>query len=171
MNSFGGAVSAVPVILYLLVLGAAAASDVVRFRIPNVLPTALVGLFIAVGFIVPVPVDWGSHLAAVALALLLGSLLFAAGKWGGGDAKLLGAVALWSGLPNLVDLLVSIALSGGGLALVLLVSRHWARSWIAARPGAGALPRVLKAGEGVPYGLAIAVGGALVAPDLAIFAL
>ncbi|WP_245906530.1 A24 family peptidase [Teichococcus aestuarii] len=106
--------------------------------------------------------------AAVLFALLL--FLFARGALGGGDVKLMSALALGMAPAMVWDFLVVTALAGGVLALVYL-----ALSWLLpahlARPATagGILPRLchveawrIRRRGPLPYGLAIALGGAAV---------
>lgn len=95
-----------------------------------------------------VPIQIGIAIAA----FLLFTIPFAAGAMGGGDVKLIGALALWLPLPWLMRMLIVMAVSGGLLTLVMVVAHRWRR------------------GEGnpeIPYGVAIALGGAwVIANDL-----
>ncbi|RMD61165.1 MAG: pilus assembly protein CpaA [Alphaproteobacteria bacterium] len=150
---------------FVLTLGVGALCDVCRYVIPNAVPLTLIALFVAAAAVAPGPVDWLSHVAAAGLALLGAGLLFHRGLLGGGDVKLLVALALWSGLWQLPGLLVTIALAGGGLALVLVAVRavvgihagRQSRGRTFAR-SRSQLPRLLRSGEGIPYGLAMAAG-------------
>ena len=81
-------------------------------------------------------------LGVAAFAVLAG--LFAAGAMGGGDVKLLSALALWLPWQPFLKLIVIMALFGGALTLVCLV---WHR--IARRSGK----------LEVPYGVAISGAG------------
>lgn len=73
---------------------------------------------------------------------------FALGQMGGGDVKMIGAVALWLPVQPLVWMLVLMSLLGGALTLALLAER-----WIRRRHGAPIE---------IPYGVAIAVAGLIV---------
>jgi prepilin peptidase CpaA len=68
--------------------------------------------------------------AALVFALFAGA--FALGQMGGGDVKLIGAVALWLPLLPLLRMLVGMALLGGALTLAMLayarLRRHDVRS-------------------------------------------
>ena len=97
---------------------------------------------------------WASGLSVAAMAAQLGlglgvfavlAALFAAGAVGGGDVKLLSALALWIKPLWFVQLLVVMALAGGVLSVLSIVWRLRQRE----RRGA----------RGVPYGIAIALGG------------
>jgi prepilin peptidase CpaA len=69
---------------------------------------------------------------------------FALGQMGGGDVKLIGALALWLPFQPLLWMLVVMSLLGGALTLLLLVEK-----WIRRR---GSTPEI-------PYGVAIAIAG------------
>lgn len=81
-------------------------------------------------------------LGVAVFALFAGA--FALGMMGGGDVKLLGALALWLPLVALVQMLLVMALAGGALTLALLVVHRVRRS---------------KAALEIPYGVAIAFAG------------
>ena len=85
----------------MILLIAAAASDITRYRIPNIIVYAIVAAF-AVGAIFNFawPAIVWPLLAGVAM-FLLGAGLFALGLFGGGDVKLIAAMALWTGFADL----------------------------------------------------------------------
>lgn len=70
--------------------------------------------------------------------------LFAIGAMGGGDVKMLGALALWVDPAFILPMLLVMALIGGGIALVMLVRKHLSKSTVSPE---------------VPYGVAIAAAG------------
>lgn len=82
--------------------------------------------------------------ALVVFAIFIGA--FALGQMGGGDVKLIGALALWLTPLKLLDMLMAMAIAGGVLTLIFLIDRRWHR-----RDGP----------VEVPYGVAIAVAGLL----------
>jgi prepilin peptidase CpaA len=108
----------------IVLLLAAALSDVTRYRIPNAIVYAIAAAF-AVGatanFAWPAIV-W-PVLAGVAM-FLLGAVLFAFGLFGGGDVKLVAAMALWTGFADLPRFLLIMGAAGGLLGLVLLLKRR-----------------------------------------------
>lgn len=124
----------------------AAFTDVRRRQIDNGLNSALAlaaplfwwasGLSLWPG----IPLQFGLAVAAFAI----GAGLFALRVLGGGDVKLLAALALWLPWPAYLELVLAMALLGGVLALLLL--------------GRSTLQRPTKAIE-VPYGVAIAGAG------------
>ena len=87
-----------------------------------------------------IPLQIGLAVAVFAIF----ALAFAIGAMGGGDVKLLGALALWLPWPVLVVMLVVMSLAGGALTLVIVIWRRLKRKQ--GRPE-------------IPYGLAIAFGG------------
>ena len=142
--------------IFALLLLAGAVEDAARLRISNLTCGLLVAAAVA-GFFVLGP-NWSAwqNLAVFAVLLALGTPLFAAGKLGGGDVKLLAASGLWFDLEGGVLMLVSVMLAGGVLALFILGLRLF--DW---SEGARRRLQVLRPGAGVPYGVAIA-GGALI---------
>lgn len=147
--------------LYVLLLCIAAVFDIWKFIIPNVVTIALVGLFIVTALLLPFEMgwrDWLSHLGAATAVFAGGAVLFAFNAMGGGDVKLLTAVAFWTGFDYLVELLLYVALTGGALAIGLIVVRRLLVMLGATLPALARirLPRILVTGEAVPYALAIA---------------
>lgn len=130
----------------------AALSDFKAFRIPNHDSLAIVAAFMvavpALGLGLEVTA-W--HVAAGMVVFAAGAVLFMLKVWGGGDVKLVAAVALMTGFVGLPRFLLVMALVGGMLALVLLLCQRFAAngSWGA---------RMAAPGH-VPYGIAIAAGG------------
>jgi len=114
--------------------------------IPNSLNAAIA--------LLAIPFWWASALALwpdvalqVGVAVLvfgLFALAFAMGAMGGGDVKLLGALALWLPWQAVVALLFVTSVAGGVLTIAFLIARKLA--------GKTDRPEI-------PYGLAIAFGG------------
>lgn len=132
--------------LLALLLLAAAGLDLRSRTIPNRLNLAIA--------LLALPFWWASGLALwpdVALQIGLAAavfglfaLAFAVGMMGGGDVKMLAAIALWLPPGALVVLLVIMSIAGGVLTIAMLI-RH----------------RMSRAGHKleIPYGVAIAFGG------------
>jgi len=148
---------------FVLILVAAALSDVMYYRIPNVLVLALGALFVIAGSLHFAQTAWLSHFGAAALCLAGGFLFYRFGQMGAGDVKLLTVLALWAGMDGLIALLLFVSLSGLVALPLILLARSlvaWAQAtkrWKAEWP----IPRVLTKRQGVPYGVAIALGGIL----------
>jgi prepilin peptidase CpaA len=102
--------------------------------------------------------DWLSHFGAAGAVLAGGAVLFAFKKMGGGDVKLITAVAFWAGFEYVGELILYITLAGGALAIGLIIVRRVLFGVMAAAntPSKLKVPRVLLTGAPVPYGLAIA---------------
>jgi prepilin peptidase CpaA len=89
-------------------------------------------------------VDVGFHIVIALVIFTLLAVQFAFGAMGGGDVKLLTALALWIDPISLVKLLVIMSVFGGLLTLVMVVMHH-----VRKRQGRIA----------VPYGIAISFAG------------
>jgi prepilin peptidase CpaA len=128
----------------------AAASDIVRRRIPNLVSLALllVGLIFVIAF--GEPLAWPWHLLFAALSLSCGVVLYRFAWFGAGDAKFLAAVSVWFPLSEAPRLLIAIALSGLGL-FVLWFSYRRVRGLRISRTSDSPF-------EQLPYGVAIAAG-------------
>lgn len=152
MNLAGQAPDWLALILAALLL-AAAAEDAVRLRISNItVGLVLLGAVVAAAVAGPELKLW-HNLAILAGLLAIGTPLFAAGKLGGGDVKLLAVTAAWFSLAAALKMLLAVCLAGGVLALLILALRtfRWSdrmRSRVV----------LLRAGGGIPYGVAIAAG-------------
>jgi prepilin peptidase CpaA len=146
-------------------LATAVITDVGWLRIPNLVPLLLAVLFVVAQILSPQP-NWLSHLAAGLLVFAVGFGLFAWGKLGGGDVKLIAVVALWHGLWLLPALLLLIGLAGGVVALACIAVRQSGIGTYLAAHGIDAVS--LQDGAGVPYAVAIAAASALLLPQLPI---
>ena len=104
------------------------------------------------------------HLAVGIAVFALGALLFFLGAFGGGDVKLLAAVAVWAGWPMVTELLLKVVMLGGVLALVLLAFR--AISLSAGMAGTPWIARLHRRDGGIPYGIAIGAGSLLLLPRI-----
>lgn len=130
-----------------LLLGVAAWGDIASRTIPNAL-TGGIALLAPLWWLANGIDPWPGM--AIQFALALGvftvfAAVFALGMMGGGDVKLLAALALWFAPLKMADLVVIMAIAGGVLTVAMVI-----------------LHRVRRA-EGrpeVPYGVAIA-GAAL----------
>lgn len=141
------------VALLCVLLVVAAAEDSLRLRISNLTVLAvIVSAVIAVFAVGPVLALW-ENLLVFALVLAAGTPLFATGKVGGGDVKLLAAVGLWTDLERALMTIAAVFIAGGVLALIILIPRFVRR-----QPKEAA--RDSK--KGVPYAVAITVGALIV---------
>jgi prepilin peptidase CpaA len=132
-------------------LGLAAGSDIRERRIPNTLPLALIALYpgaFALGFGAS---PWWAGIAIAFTVFAAGALVFAFGILGGGDVKLLAAVALWAGPAWIFEALLVTALAGGAAALLAMLRPLVLTPVFGPQPGAHETT--------LPYGVAIAGGG------------
>ncbi|HVT03477.1 MAG TPA: prepilin peptidase [Thermoanaerobaculia bacterium] len=118
--------SSIQNVLLALGLTFGAVWDLRKGRIPNALslPLILAGLLLAAGE------GWRAFLASLAAVMVVlgvGFVLYAVGVFGGGDAKLIAAIAALRGWAFLTEALVWMAMVGGVVALVLLA---WKRALI-----------------------------------------
>ena len=140
-------------LIFAILLVAAAAQDSVQLKISNIIVgLVLLGAVVAAVVVGPELALW-QNLAILAGLIAIGMPLFAAGKLGGGDVKLLAVAAAWFDLGQLPRMLIAVFIAGGVLALVVLVLRAFRWSEEARRRVV-----ILKAGGGIPYGVAIAAG-------------
>jgi len=124
----------------------AAWGDLRTRTIPNWLNAAIVLAAPAwwwAGGMAPWP-DMAVQLGLALAVFALFTVLFALGMMGGGDVKLIAALALWLPLTALLTMLFVMAVAGGLVTIVILVAHRAAR-----RPGP----------PEVPYGVAIAFAG------------
>jgi prepilin peptidase CpaA len=151
------------IVLVLLpgLLVVAAAWDVASFTIPNFIPIALIAVFAVFCLAVHMTAaSFGSHLLAGFIGLVAGFTLFALGYVGGGDAKLFACVALALGLGDLPRYALVASLFGGGLTLSLLMMRKVPLP--RALAGQGWIMRLHDDSQGIPYGVALALGGLVI---------
>lgn len=129
-----------------LLLLVAAVGDLRKREIPNWLNGAIALLAIPFWWSVglsPWP-DMALQLGIALAVFALFVLLFQLGAMGGGDVKMIGALALWLPAGAVLNLLIIMSLAGGVLTLIMLIRKRLSKS----------------GGEvEVPYGVAIAFGG------------
>jgi prepilin peptidase CpaA len=143
----------------------AAVSDMLSMTIANRVSVILVATFAIVAPLTGM--DWatyGWHFAAAGLVLSATFAMFAFGGIGGGDAKLMAATSLWMGFNiGLLGYLVTSAFIGGLLTLLILSYR---KSPLADLTGGNMFLRHFADSRvGVPYGVALGVGGLVSFPD------
>ncbi len=143
-------------VVIMLALGAAV-HDWRGLRIPNWISLAIVALFACVAVLAPASVSplW-PHLAAGAGMLLVTFAMFARGLFGGGDAKLASALALWLGLKGLVPFMMFTGLAGGVLAVAALYIKA-KKPFVNVKPESW-VAQVQGGRNSLPYGIAIALG-------------
>ena len=141
-----GIVADILVAILAAMLLVAATGDLRARIIPNWLNAAIALLAIPFWWLSGLPL-WPEVVAQIAIAagvFAVFAIAFRIGAMGGGDVKMVAALALWLPPLAVLKLLVIMSLAGGVLTLAMLV-RH----------------RLAKAGGRleIPYGVAIAFGG------------
>jgi prepilin peptidase CpaA len=141
-----GAVSWILVAVLAVLLLVAAIGDLRSRTIPNWLTGAVallaIGWWWANGWALwP---DIAIQIAIALLLLLLFGALFAFGAMGGGDVKLIVALALWLPPSVVPEMLMVMALAGGVLTIAMLIWHRWRKA--EGRPE-------------IPYGVAIVAAG------------
>ena len=148
----------------------AAASDLMTMTISNRVSILLVAGFLILAYAsgMPLSVVFYDHVACGLAVLVLTFILFAFGWIGGGDAKLAAATAVWLGWANLLEYGLEASILGALLTVAILYLRKYrlppqliGRQWIA---------RLHQAGNGVPYGIALAVAGLAIYPETGVWA-
>jgi len=137
--------------------------DLLTYTIPNWLVLLVMALYVPVPFLVEV--DWPWALGAAGIGLVLGFGMFAVGWVGGGDAKLLAAIGLWTGKGAALPFLFNMAIIGGILTLLLVAMRFALAVSIKRKDRRDRLPKLLHVGSPVPYGVAMALGMLLLMQD------
>ena len=118
------------------------------------LPAAAIGIATSPEITIGV-VGW--HLLVGFITFIVCFILFTVGAFGGGDAKMIPAVALWMGPYGVAPFMLGLAAAGGVLALAVL----YARKTIPEAFAPGFVRATMQEGEGVPYGLAISAGAVI----------
>lgn len=156
-------------IVFPTLMAYAAASDLMTMTISNRVSIALVVGFLcmAIASGMPIAEVLRNHLACGAAMLVLTFALFTFGWIGGGDAKLAASTAVWLGWPNLFEYGLAASILGAGLTVGILYLRKFelppvlrGRAW---------LERIHLAGNGVPYGIALAIAGLAIYPETALW--
>lgn len=142
--------------------------DFVNMTIPNKVTLGLVVGFLITALLVGLDASAiGWHLAAGASALLVTFALFAGGVFGGGDAKMVAATAVWLGFEPLLEYALLAAVMGGALTLLLLQLRCY--PWPSMVLNYSFIARLTNEKEGVPYGVALGAAAMVLYPQTAIW--
>lgn len=135
--------------------------DSTRFTIPNWLNGIILLLYPFALFLTDVPVNWLHALIAFGGAFVIGVLIFASRVMGGGDVKLIMALAPWVGIKAMLPFLFNMALAGGALAIFIIVGRPLVIYTYGKMNKLDKIPRLFNYNEAghkypMPYGVAIA---------------
>jgi prepilin peptidase CpaA len=140
------------------VLAMLAFSDLRSRRLPNVGVAGFAALYLVDAALTGSSrATLEAHAAAGLFSLVLAAVFFRFGWLAGGDAKLAAAVFLWSGPTYAIGVLLIVSVCGSFLGLAMLALGLVARS-TALRAMTQRLTWV-EPKRGVPYGVALVVGG------------
>lgn len=155
----------------------AAYSDIKSYILSNKLCLAVLCLypaFLLSLYIEGAPVYFDYILYSIAIAILVFlilAILFAFNLMGGGDVKLIPAVALWAGPSLILKFLLITALSGGVLSLIFLSFFYFKSSKL--NKSSEKINLYMSESKKqpdeekqIPYGVAISIGGIYVAVEL-----
>ncbi|OTP79290.1 A24 family peptidase [Caballeronia sordidicola] len=144
----------------LVALLSLAVVDVRERRLPTRQVLIIGALFYVDALVMRMPIAavLGHTLIALA-AFAVCALLFALKMLGGGDAKLASIVFLWAGAPLWLPALMLISVIGTAVSLVSLATR---RINPHRRTRLAAALALFSGARGVPYGVALALGGGTV---------
>ena len=142
----------------------AGVSDYFTLKIPNWLNLAIAVSVIPFVIMADMPMEiFAWHVVAGILTFIVAYIMFAFGIFGGGDAKMVAACALWIGWDSMFNFSVYIVIAGGILGLALTA---W--KWLAAKKDdagfAWAQGFLAEKKLQLPYGIAIAASGVIVFP-------
>jgi len=152
--------------LFLGLLALAVVTDVEAMRIPNRICLLIVALYPSHVLAQGAPVDWLGAIAVAAAVFAVGSIPFMFRLMGGGDVKLMAAVALWAGPAHCVQFLAVTFLLGGVMALLMINPFRFIVTRSCEAVGCGEIGEIVLS-RAIPYAVAIAAGSYLtVAPEL-----
>lgn len=144
----------------------AAQSDLRHYRIPNECSLLLLALYPLHIWLSPKGVDVFGALMVAGIVFIAGFALYTLGRFGGGDVKLMSALALWAGPVFIGDFLIVMSLAGGVLAVAFMTRFKMFMACAFEQIG-DVQSRDAVLAEKLPYGLAIAAGGGAVLIQLA----
>jgi prepilin peptidase CpaA len=145
------------VLCALLVL---AVIDVRARRLPTGIVMAIGGLFFVDALLNQLSLDEIiNHLMLAVAVFAVCAALFAAKMLGGGDAKLAAVIFMWAGLSLSLPALTLISVIGTVVSLISLATRNMSADQSSSPMRALAM---FSGARGVPYGVALALGGGLV---------
>jgi prepilin peptidase CpaA len=143
----------------------AAIGDVRRFTITNKLNLTIAACFVVLA--IPMGMAWPAffdHLKIGLIAAVIAIIMFYIGIFGGGDAKMVGAIALWLGSAPMLTFVFYTSLAGGILGISLLIGRRLAKQYGLPKSPKWAR-RMLRKQSSVPYGVALAIGALMATPQ------
>lgn len=162
----------VVIFVFSLLMVWAAYSDLTRFTLSNKLCLSvalLYPLYLLAAYLDGNGLPLSDIMVSVGVAVIIFMVcagFFALNIMGGGDVKLIPAVALWAGTSHMLTYLLITSLVGGVIAAIILVAQRKNASNYSESSVNINLSVAEKKGSAVPYGVGIAIGGLYVAYQL-----
>lgn len=153
----------VAIVVFVSVNIAAAISDFTAMKIRNELIVVLLISYVVIAPLAGFSVETMLQSALIALCIfVVSSILFVFGWVGGGDAKFATVTSLWLGSYLAQTYLMNTAIFGLVLTIAIIIARNSKFVTFARYP---ICARILTKGEGVPYGVALALGALQTLPQ------
>lgn len=146
----------------IFLLASAAYTDIRKRLIPNRISLLLIAGFCLLSLTDAERIDFFAHLSWGAITICCLLPLFAFGKIGGGDVKLLSVLTMWGGPIGGLEFLFQTTLLGAGLS-VLVLSPVFRSIWDWGHAHAGFQEDLLifPTRESLPYAVAISIAGSV----------
>jgi prepilin peptidase CpaA len=161
-------IEAIVLMLFPALMIYCAANDLVSMTIPNIVSIVAVCVFPALAMAAGLDLQTiGWHLLCGATVLAVTFALFAFGIFGGGDAKMTAAAAVWLGFDQILAFSLGAAVLGGFLTLGLLSARAY--PWPVLVMRVPWIARLTNEKEGIPYGVALGAAALILYPNTAIW--
>lgn len=154
--------SNITICLFVLIVASAAYHDIKNFKLPNIHSLSVALLYPAFVLSTDGAVDWVGAIGVASVVLLIGFGLFALKYCGGGDVKLMAAIALWAGPGLGLEFVIITALAGGVIAVAYLLYQQ-ATILVPFLPQSRQQNPTSLSKKPMPYGIAIASGAVYVA--------
>jgi prepilin peptidase CpaA len=152
---------------FILLISIAIVLDATKLTIPNWISVGLVIGFILYCFAGAEDIQVWQHVLVGAAVLIIAAGLYLMRWMGGGDVKILAAIALWAGPLQILPFLLLTTLFGAAIAVAMLAVHLWvlanaqSATVIAAKRY---IPRWVHHGL-CPYGIAIGTAALIIIPS------
>ncbi len=150
--------SQISIACFLSLVLVAAATDIVMYRIPNVVVLMILVLFPIYVIAAPGEQEWLWSLGIFALTILVGIPLAHFKIFGGGDVKLLAGILLWAGPALALPTLFIVMVAGGLVSLLMVTNLRFVIANALTSIGRESLGKIFLA-KNMPYGVGLAFGG------------
>jgi len=153
--------SQVSIACFLSLVLVAAASDIVMYRIPNVVVLMILVLYPIYVIVAPGEQEWLLSSGIFVLTIAVGIPLAHFKIFGGGDMKLLAGILLWAGPALAMPALFIAMVAGGLISLLMLTNVRFVIANALTSIGRESLGKIFLA-KNMPYGVGLAFGGVFV---------